>query len=232
MTANSINKIDPAKDPETYAAMAGSLNIQGALGGLKLFGIMIILIQAVMIVTTEYGHGTAKTSVLATPKRWQLPVAKFIVYGIVAAVLTFLVSVVSIFLAHALASGYLEDSKMLEGMSFQAEDVWTIVGRLVLYAVLCVLVGIGTGYLVRSTAAGIAVLLLWKLIGEGLLVGMIPKIKDWLPPYMPFSNIESAVGMTDVPDAPWGQGGSIVYFGLICLAVFIIGTAMLKKRDA
>lgn len=41
-----------------------------------------------------------------------------------------------------------------------------------------------------------------------------------------------AVSMRDVVDAPWGQTGSVLYFAIICLAVFGAGVALLMKRDA
>ena len=49
---------------------------------------------------------------------------------------------------------------------------------------------------------------------------------------MPFTNADAFTGMRDLEDAPWGQTGSILYFGAWCVVLFVVGVVMLKKRDA
>ena len=210
-----------------------ALDATGALGGMLVFGMMIIIIQAVLNVTNEYANGTAKNTLLATPKRFPVPFVKVLVYGVLAMVLTFISAVLSVWTSKFAASRIITDNDtILDSAGFGAEDLWTAIGRLVLYALLSVVISTGVGYLLRSTAASIAALLLWKLVVEGAVVPLVPKIRDWLPPYMPFNNVDMATMLTDTPDAPWGQVGSILYFAAFCVIFFIAGLIALQKRDA
>jgi ABC-2 type transport system permease protein len=216
---------------EAAAANAQGLNVAGALLGLQLFGVMIILIQGALLVTGEYGNNTAKSNALAVPKRWQLPVAKFIVYGVIAAVTTLIAAVLSVLVSRWIAGTQIDDDTILSGISLSADDAWTVILRMAVYAVGAVALAIGVAYMVRRTAGAMAVLLLWVLVLEDI-VGMIPKVDQWIPQYLPFKNIGGAVNLSDVANAPWGQTGSVIYFAVVCLVVFAVGTVTLRRRDA
>lgn len=231
--ANSsiLNDNELKKDPKTYAAVASSVNADTALTGFGLIGMMIITIQAVMFVTSEYGSNVSKPTLLATPKRVPVPIAKLIVYGLFATAVAFITSVLSIWVMRLVVSSKIDEPKIVEQMAIDG-DAWNMIARLCLKTFLMVALAIGVGYLLRHTAGSIALLLLWPLLVEGILIGMLPKIKDWLPPYMPFRNIDDATHLTDVTDAPWGQVGSMLYFATWALVVFIAGVITLKRRDA
>ncbi|HIW91967.1 MAG TPA: ABC transporter permease [Candidatus Corynebacterium avicola] len=218
-------------DAELAAQNLSGLTVTSMVGGIQSFGLMIILIQAVLVVTGEYGNGTAKPNVLAAPKRWQLPVAKWIVYGVIAAVIAVVTTIASIFFGKWLAGMQIDDTSVLDDLSMSADGAWTVVLRMALYAIFAVALAIGVSYLVRRTAGAMALVLLWVLVLEGV-PSMIPKISDWLPQYMPFANIDSAVTLSEVDGAPWGEIGSVVYFAAICVVLFIAGVVALRRRDA
>ncbi|QNH95511.1 ABC transporter permease [Corynebacterium anserum] len=228
----SLADSDIQKDPEAMVAIQGLANPENAFAGFITFGLMVIVIQAVMMVTNEYSNGVAKTTLLGTPKRWPVPLAKLTVYGVVAALLSFVSAVVSVPAMRWAMSWNSDDRALLENISLGADGIWKTVGLLTLYGVLCVMISIGVGYLIRNTAGAIAALLLWKLVVEGLVVTQIPKVKEWLPSYMPFLNMDRAVTGTEVADAPWGPTGSVLYFGLWCVVIFVVGVIILRKRDA
>ena len=231
VTGSTLESEETKKNPEMYAAMASGISAESALSGMTLIGVMIIIIQAVMFVTSEYSSNVSKPTLLATPKRIGVPFAKLLVYGVFATVLTFITSPLCIVAMRWALSWKLQETKLLEQLDFTG-DTWTMIFRLCLKIFLVVALSIGVGYLLRHTAGSIALLLLWPLLVEGILVGMLPKIKDWLPPYMPFENIDKAVAMQDVADAPWGQVGSLFYFAAWAVVVFVAGVIVLKRRDA
>ncbi|MEJ6550041.1 ABC transporter permease [Corynebacterium sp. USCH3] len=216
---------------ELAAVSAEGLTFSSALLGLQLFGVMIILIQGALLVTGEYGNNTAKSNALAVPKRWQLPVAKFIVYGVIAAVVTLVSAVLSVLVTRWAAGTQIDDEAILSAISLSADDSWTVILRMVVYALGAVALSIGVAYLLRRTAGAMAVLLLWVLVLEEI-PGMIPKADDWVPQYLPFKNIGAAVNLNDLANAPWGQTGSVIYFAVVCLVIFVIGTVTLRRRDA
>lgn len=221
------------KDAEQMAALGDPENlfsVPTAVSGLQLFGIMIVVIQAVITVTGEYGNGTAKLSALAAPKRWQIPVAKTAVYGVIVAVLFFVLTLVSIWLMTLTATAQIEDTSVLDHLSLSADGAWSVVLLMVLASVLIVAVSVGIGYLLRRTAGAVALLLLWILLLEDL-IGMIPKVGDWVTPYLPFKNMNAALMQEALSDAPWGIGGSVVYFVVFSVVVFVAGLVVLRRRD-
>lgn len=232
--AGGVTLSDPeiTKDPEVAASVATMADPSQAFVGFITFGLMVIIIQAVMMVTSEYGNGSAKTTLLGTPKRTPVPIAKFLVYGSIAAVLSFVSQVVSIWAMKWSLSWNFDDASVLDKISLSAEGIWKEIGLHTLYGVACVMLSIGVGYLIRHTAGAIAALLLWKLVIEGMVIGSIPKVREWLPPYMPFGNMDAGVAGNEVPDAPWGPNGSVLYFLAWCIVFFVAGIIILKKRDA
>ncbi|WP_296212287.1 ABC transporter permease subunit [uncultured Corynebacterium sp.] len=232
MTGSLLNSDEAKKDPELYMTVASGIGSDMGLSGFLSFGMMIVMIQAVMLVTTEYGANTSKTTLLATPTRWQVPIAKFIVYGVIASILAFVSNVLGTIVARWSLGWNLEDQELLNKAGLGADGLWDQIWRIEVYLLLTIAAAIGVGYLVRNTAGGIAIMLLWNLVIEGTLVQLVPKVRDWLPPYMPFTNADAFTGMRDLEDAPWGQTGSILYFGAWCVVLFVVGVVMLKKRDA
>lgn len=215
------------------AAMAAEATLSPTLGhnGFALFGFMVVMVQAVLIVTSEYGNGTMKTTFISTPSRWRVPVAKGVVYGLVTSVLSFVSLVLGTALCYLTMRSKLDNPALADRVGFSAEGVWGLIGRNTLAAVLAVFLCIGVGFLIRHTALGITLVLLWATVVEGLLVATIPKAREWLTPYMPFQNRGAAIAGTDLENAPWGATGSMVYFGAWAFAVFIIGIIVLERRD-
>ena len=102
-------------------------------------------------------------------------------------------------------------------------------------AIVYVTVGQALGWLTRSTAGSIAIVLLTSMI-EGLL-GLLPKIGEHIFYLMPFTNFNAFMSRRDVTHmmtgktAPWGWEGSLWYF-LALLAVLVICSMIsLEKRD-
>lgn len=218
-------------DMESAALNAQGLTVSAALNGLALFGVMVILIQSVLLVTGEYGNNTAKSNALAVPKRWQLPVAKFIVYGVIATVVTLVSAALSVWVTRWAAGTQIDDSDLLANISLGADDAGTVILRMVVYVLGAVALAIGVAYILRRTAGAMALVLLWSLVIEEI-PAMFPRIEDWLPQYMPFKNITAAVNLNDVANAPWGQNGSVIYFVVVCLVIFTAGVVTLRRRDA
>ena len=113
MTGSLLSSAEAQKDQELYMSVVSSINAGMGLNGFLTFGMMIVMIQSVMMVTTEYGANTSKTTLLATPTRWQVPIAKFLVYGLIASILAFISNVVGTILARWSLGWKLEDEELL-----------------------------------------------------------------------------------------------------------------------
>ena len=121
MTGSLLTSEEAQKDPELYMSVVAGIGSDMGLSGFLSFGMMIVMIQAVMLVTTEYGANTSKTTLLATPTRWQVPIAKFLVYGVIASVLAFISNVVGTILAKWSLGWNLEDEELLGKVGLGAD---------------------------------------------------------------------------------------------------------------
>ena len=202
-----------------------TLDAVTAVQGFELFGVMVIIIMATLLVTTEYRFKTINETIMMTPKRPIIALSKTIVYGLVAVVLSFFSTITSVLLFKWLAGDYGSEMKVFSGSSARVY-VSTAVE-----ALLVVVMSVGVAFLVRQTAGAIAIMLLWKLVLEDLIT-LIPKVGKNIKGYRPFTNLSAWVSDAKLDGAPWGTTGSIIYFAVWALVLFAIGVAVFVKRDA
>ncbi|WP_199428970.1 hypothetical protein [Qaidamihabitans albus] len=193
------------------------------------FGRTVLLVLGVLVVTTEYHWGTARTTFQAVPSRAPVLLAKATVVGILAAVVGLAVGFGSLGLAMLLEPGA---ELALDG----AADWRAVAGQGPVYLLTAVL-GVGIGLLLRNTALGLAVALVWTQLVEGLVV-LIPTIGDDIYVWLPFfaasqfvgSDVGSpALGLGELPLGPLGYGA---YFAGICLLLLAAGVWTAVRRDA
>ncbi|MGZ8178363.1 ABC transporter permease [Williamsia sp. SKLECPSW1] len=195
--------------------------------GVSQIGVIVLMIMAVLAVTSEFRFGTIRTTFQAIPRREVVMGAKAIVYGGLSAVVTLVLGIVTIVLGTALAGD--AGSSIDLGGSVAIRQYWGIP----VYTLLCVLIGLGVGALVRQSAGAIVILLIWSLALEGIL-SAIPKVSA-IGPYLPFNNGAHFLSgdTTDGGiDYPWGPYGSLLYFALWAIVIFVGGVVSTQRRDA
>ncbi len=197
------------------------------VAGLFLFGLFICAIQAIMVVTSEYRHNYQSVTFLGTPNRLSVAFSKWLLYAFLGALATFITVVLSYYVAKFAAS----DSASSTLRVWQDENALRYMWVYPLVMALIVTWAQGVAWLLRQTAGAVAVMSLWILAFEDILI-MIPTVGKHIATYGPMKNMQAFVSMTDIPDAPWGYYGSAVYFGAWAIAFFIAGIMMLRFRDA
>lgn len=216
-----------------FASLAGSDDGPGnlvqnglslSLGGFNLAQI-IIGILGVALVAGEYQTGLIRTWFGAAPDRMRVLAAKVGVFGslvfgtsLIAAVVAFLAGQALLpagFVALTLGSAGV--AQALIGMAF--------------YMACIAIMGIGLGFLLRSTAAGAGAVVTTLMIAP-LMVSLLPaSISDVLGKFLP-SNAGSAVqGIESNQELLSAGWGAVVLLGWVAA---IVGTAAisLKRRDA
>ncbi|HJD69211.1 MAG TPA: ABC transporter permease, partial [Corynebacterium kroppenstedtii] len=211
-------------DPEDMGEVS-TFNAITPTQGFELFGVMVIIIMATLLVTTEYRFKTINETIMMTPKRPIIAISKTIVYGVVAVVLSFFSTIISVPIFKWLAGGYGSEMKVFSGSSGRVYVTSAV------EALLVVVMAIGVAFLIRQTAGAIAIMLLWKLVLEDLIT-LIPKVGNHIKGYRPFANLSAWVSDAKLDGAPWGSTGSVIYFAVWALVLFAIGVAVLVKRDA
>ena len=183
-------------------------------------GALFVLVLGVIVSAGEYRQRTATDTFLTTPDRWKVIAAQLVVASGTGTVFGALSAGTALFVANHVYS--------LVGVSFPlaSSDAWQILGGSVLYASLFGALGAATGSLVRNQVAGIVGWLVWVLLAENILLGVLPEVGKWLP---------AAAGRALVRD-PNGTFLSqpVAALALIAYALVIASVAIAaeRRRDA
>ncbi|MDY6808486.1 ABC transporter permease [Gordonia sp. HNM0687] len=196
-----------------------------ALIGLNSFGLLVLMIMAVLAVTSEYRFGTIRTTFQAVPRRSTVLIAKAAVFGLLALLVSLVLAVVGVAVAKA-AGGSTVGIDI--GDSIVIRQLW---GTAVL-AALYVLIGLGVGAIVRHTAGAIVILLIWNLALESILT-ILPRVGDDIAPFLPFANGSRFLnGDLSATDYHWNVYGSLIYFAMFAVVIFVLGIVATERRDA
>jgi ABC-2 type transport system permease protein len=208
--------IDSVDDRTVSAVLLGS----GSLSVL-LFGII-----GVLAITQEYSQGTIRLTLAANPRRTRVFVAKAIVLSILSAGLTAFIILVGNTAGEAIldsrgAIGKLSNDKM--GQAYLA---------MIALSILVSLLGMAIGTLTRNPPSAVTVLVLWPLLVESLIGGLLSVIiNDAIFEWLPFQTGLNALLLED-SDMDFGRWGSVGYFGLWILGLSLFAHVVFKRRDA
>lgn len=191
---------------------------RGLLGVGSLAGVFSAL-AGIMLVTSEYRHGTIRPTFVFTPKRSTVIEAKLvagllagIVFGIVGEGLGFLIGYVALSargIDYALSAG--QTTLLLAG---------TLVG-VALWGAL----GVGVGVIVRNQVGAIIGLLAWGFVAENLLFAFVPSVGRFAPVHAQ----DALMGLTDRHLLSPAAGGAALLGWTILFAV--AGIWLAARRD-
>lgn len=135
---------------------------------------VIILIVAILIVTTEFRHGTMGRTLQLTPSRTRVLLSKMATGALYA--VAFFVTGLVIVAAVVAVGGAAKDVSPQLGSETLA-SLWQGPAGLVLNAIL----GVAIGALLRSQVVTITLTLVWLFVAESLVNGLLPAVGRWLP---------------------------------------------------
>ncbi|WKK62185.1 ABC transporter permease [Corynebacterium sp. P3-F1] len=213
-----------ALDDPAFPTYGGAM----AIAGFTTFGLMTLIIQSVMMVTTEYRFKVNSTNFALTPNRWQVALSKLLVYGLYAAVFSFVTILVCFIVGDLIAANPIEWTDN----PFVTRSLWAIP----LSTFLAVMFAQGIGWIVRATAGAIAIYLGWQLVLEPSLA-LIPRIGRDIQTYAPFTNLTSFMqnfqnpGVEPGVSEPLSLWASFGLFAVWAVVLYIIGVMLLERRD-
>jgi ABC-2 type transport system permease protein len=184
LTVVSVLTLTLGDDPVTIEDKRAALNFGGAVSA-------VLLILGVVGATGEFRHRTLAPAVLIAPDRFRLVVARVLAYGLTAGLVAMAMGVV----AFGLGSDYI-----------------SLAAGGLLATVLCAMLGVGFGTLVRNQVAAVVGLFVWLFVLEPL----VPLIDEDLDQYR--------IG---IATSALGQGGDADVSMLTAAAVLIAWAAAL-----
>lgn len=239
--ANSFNSMvgqlsaDPAfaegsgADPAQAVAQMMNLNTEALAGGFLEFGIYLVAVIAIITVTGEFASGLIGSTALVVPKRATIVAAKTIVVGVWSVLLALVSTILAVTVGWALLPAALSDQ-----ISVFGPDAGWVYFVAAVTAVLMVLVGTGLGFLLRSTAGAVVLLIFWRVIVEPL-TPFLPQIGDALAPWRPFTALSTFIS-GDMPpyggappwESPWL---SLLYAAAWAVVLLLAGLFTFRSRD-
>jgi ABC-2 type transport system permease protein len=179
------------------------------------------LLLGILGVTGEFRHQTVTQTFLVTPDRGRVVAAKLVAYPLAGIAL----ALVTLAVTAAVAAGWLA----AKGITPSLADarLARIVGVALLGAGLCALVGVGIGALVRNQVAALVGTLVWVLVVEGLLMGLLnaPSLGKWLP------SAAAAAAITSPGGAHLSRLGGTLLLAGYALVLAAAGTRLVVRRD-
>ncbi|HEY6279355.1 MAG TPA: ABC transporter permease subunit [Streptosporangiaceae bacterium] len=214
-------------------------SIQFSLVG-TFFGLIAVVVVAVMFITAEYRRGLIRTTLAASPRRGQVLAAKAVVIGAVAFVAGLVAAVVAIPVNSAVSRGngnyvlpvsaltevrmVLGTGALLAGAAILALAVGAALRRSAI-TVTVVIVVIVLPYL-------ISVINLLSAGGDQWLLRLVPaaafSIQQAIPNYPQVSNV-CTPGTGCYPLAPWTGFAVLCAWALAALGLAVV---LLRRRDA
>ena len=179
------------------------------------------LLLGILGVAGEFRHQTVTQTFLVTPDRGRVVAAKLVAYplaGIALALTTLAVTA-------AVGAGWLAAKGITP--SLLDARLGRVVGVALLGAGLCGLVGVGVGALVRNQVAALVGTLVWVLVVEGLVMGLVnaPSLGRWLP------SAAAAAAITSPGGAHLSRLAGTLVFAGYGLALALAGTRLMVRRD-
>jgi ABC-2 type transport system permease protein len=162
----------------------------------------------------ELTHGTVTQTLLATPVRERVVLAKAGVAALIGTGLALLAEVLVLAIT-------------VPGASLDFHNARLVFLGILLAAPLTAVLGVGLGGVVRSQGSGIAVSLVWLLVGENI----VPLISESGSRYTPARSIAALASGERSGDVLLGMGSGAVASVLWAVAFVSFGLLVFLGRD-
>jgi ABC-2 type transport system permease protein len=203
-------------------------DVAGLVTGSSVVTALLLGVVGAVSISAEFAHGTIRPTFAATPQRMRVLASKAIVTAVFAAVAEALVVIFCFVVSSAIASSR-GASLSLTG---QPEAKAALIG-IVVFAVIVSLLGFGIGMVIRNTPAAVAVLILWPLVVENIIMAILSAAGVHNPQkFLPYI---SGFGLGN-PNAATSESLSRVngglYFAAVTAVVAVVGAVVTARRDA
>lgn len=212
------------------AESASARDLVGLTTGSSVLTAMLIGVIGAAGITGEFGFNTIRPTFAATPNRWKVIGAKAIVTTVVALVVEALV----VILAYSIGAAILRNRGAVIDLGTAGDGATAAMYGIVLFAAIVSLLGFGLGLLTRSTPAAVAILILWPLLAELIIAGVlsvagVDNAFKWMP-YQAGANLGNPDAGIESDSLGRVAGG--LYFFAVTTLVVVIGSIFTSRRDA
>jgi ABC-2 type transport system permease protein len=182
---------------------------------LRGFGVtqLIVGVLGVLAVTGEYATGMIRATFTAVPRRLSVLAAKALVFGTLAFTAMLVAAGAAFFTGEQILGSF--------GVGLGAPSATRVVIALAGYLTLVGLLGVGLGFVVRSTAGGIASLVGLLLVAPGVLAALSTSWATTASHYLPLN-----AGQAMFSDTPAVGGALTPALGFLTMVVWVIASLL------
>lgn len=192
----------------------GSAADDRSVAQIAAIAVVFSLIGGIIVMAGEFTHGTITQTLLATPVRERVVLAKVVVAGLIA-------------IGFALVAELLVLAITVPGASLDFHNARLVFLGILIAAPLAGALGVGLGGVVKSQGSGIAVSLVWLLIGEHIIL-LISESASRYSPGRAFAALASGERSGHVL---LGMGAGSVVSIVWALAFVSLGLLVFVGRD-
>jgi len=202
--------------------------VRQSLTGL-LFGQLAMGVLGVLVITSEYGTGTIRATLAAVPRRPLVVVAKALVFGAVALVVSEALSFAVFFIGQDILKGSAPHAVLGQ------PGVLRAVAGAGIYLTVLGLFALGLGTIIRHTAGAISayvgVLLIIPLILQALPSSIVNTVGRFVPANIgaTVTSVSGVGGFEGHSFSPWV---GLAILGAYAAAALLIGCWIMVRRDA
>jgi hypothetical protein len=186
---------------------------------------LLLGVVGVMCATQEYSQGTIRITLVATPNRSRVYVAKLLTTLFISVISTAIVLLTSLIATQLILSS--------RGVRFEliGNDARVVASFLLMTTIVSVF-GFSLGLIFKSGPGAISSVLLWPTIAEGMVFGLLSVAtqKNFFR-WAPIQNGFQLVSEFQMEDNNSWSVSLLLFSGFV--AVFVVaGATLFKKRDA
>jgi ABC-type transport system involved in multi-copper enzyme maturation permease subunit len=195
-----------------------------SLGGMVLVQ-LVVGVLGVLFVSSEYGSGMIRATLAAVSSRTSILRAKTVVLSVAVLVVMTIGSVAAFLVGNAIYGGSGSTYSLTE-----PDVLLSLLGGGV-YAAGVGALGVALGFLLRSAAGGIGVLVALLLVAP-LMVQLVPgSIGDWISKLLP-GNAGQAILHMETQEGQLSPGIGLAVFAAWIVAALVAAGIVLNRRDA
>ncbi|MEU8260180.1 ABC transporter permease [Micromonospora sp. NPDC048999] len=231
LTSGNIGDV-PADQADQVQAVASVDSLAANLytSG-QFFGLLIVMLLGIVVVTSEFFHQTVTTTFLTAPHRTAVMLAKLAAASVLALLFWLGTTLLNLVVAPLVLNG------VGVGSQFGNDAVWRAVALNGLAYLLWSMLGVGIGVLIRSQIGATVTSILLYLggtIGGIIAIGLLAqRFGDWinkLQLLVPSLASGLMVSGAEIPGNPPRWAGAAVLIGYAIVAG-VIGVMTIRRRD-
>ena len=203
-------------------------DIAGLVTGSSVVTALLLGVVGAVSISAEFAHGTIRPTFAATPRRGRVLISKAVVIALFAAVAEALV----VMFCFAVSSAIAKSRGVNMSLSGEPEARAALIG-IVVFAVIVSLLGFGLGMVIRNTPAAVAVLILWPLVVENIILAILSAAGvDHPQKFLPYISGFGLGNPNAATSDTLGRVAGGLYFAGVTAMVAIAGALVTARRDA